>query len=126
MTPTLYHFTCDHAWALLGNAGKLRPARDQTTTLPDNWWPADYVWVTDLAHPIRDALGLTNTLGAPAVCDRTAHRYRVTDTADCVPWTVVRRTVQNPGLLESAPGVRPRHWWVSPHWVPVVYDPLGH
>lgn len=116
----LWHYTCHHGWAALGNVGELVPARNLTDRIPPGWWPGDFVWTTDLAAPIRDALGLTMELAA---CDRTRHRYRVTDPATCTPWVDVRHVFPDAHLLENAPGARPRHWWVSPLPVPAVYDP---
>lgn len=116
----MWHYTCDHGRAALGVRGWVVPAHlwaPRTDPYPTGQW----AWFTDLATPNRDALGLTMNL---TKCDRTAYRYRVTDEAHVVPWMHVRRHV--PGALrddlESAPGARPRHWWVSVEPVPVVLD----
>jgi hypothetical protein len=133
---TLYHFTCDHAHLLLGKTGTLLPGcllngpdprhQHRHVEVP---FQTSLVWATDLRYPNRDALGLTSYL---LQCDRTAHRYRLLhdDETGMVPWTDVRRQMFTRGLgdvvydLEEAPGVRPRHWWVSSRPVAVEYDPL--
>lgn len=116
---TLWHYTCDHRWALIGDVGELLPAYRLTDVLGD-WWPARFVWLTDLSVPDRTALGLDVHKGA---CDRTTYRYRVTDETGVRPWTDVRRgLVRTRHVLEDVPGVRLRHWYVSPLPVPVVLD----
>ena len=121
MKPTLYHYTCDHSHAQID--GELLSALAQHPH-EDRFMlsgPHQLVWMTDLAHPNRDALGLTSHILA---CDRTVHRYRVTDPSKVVPWVKVRRAYRWAEELESADGARPRHWWVSGVAVPVVYDPI--
>lgn len=122
-TPTLWHYTCEHSAAKLGASGLLVPALElvpfeRRDRLP--WW-GDLVWLTDLAVPIRDALGLSS-LGL--VCDRIEHRYRVTDAETCRWWIEARKVMPSEWRvpLEQAPGARPRHWWVSAMWVPVELD----
>lgn len=115
----LWHYTCDHGRWAIGRVGLVYPAHHLTTrALPPT---GRYAWFTDLSAPIRDALGLTQHL---AQCDRTAHRYRVTDPAGIVPWTAVRRDF--PPLwrvdLEWTSGARPKHWYVSEEPVPVELD----
>lgn len=115
---TLYHYTCDHGHSLI-----------RERVIPGTWQagqsligtPGEYVWFTDLALPLRDALGLTSHI---VDCDRTVHRYRATSTADIVPWREVRRQWEWAEELESAPGARPMHWFVSSVAVPVTYDPI--
>lgn len=116
---TYWHYTCNHGFASLGDRGLVLPAVmiNPDATAPSGLW----AWFTDLSVPIRDALGLTQHL---VKCDRTAHRYRVVDAGDLQPWRDVRRQI-NPvfrGDLESAPGARPRHWYVAELGVPVVLD----
>ena len=118
---TLFHYTCDHGRTALGEGGLLRPAGQLTDRpLP---WTGEFVWLTDLAHPNADALGLTRTL---APCDRTRHRYRVTDVRDVVPWTDAAHRLARPirEEIEGEPGSRPRHWFVSVVPVPAIYDPI--
>lgn len=114
----LYHFTCDHGYQHIH--AQVIPAAWQTPRAAGG--PGDYAWFTDLSVPQRDALGLTSHILS---CDRTAHRYRATDTSGLVPWVSVRREHPWAEELESAPGARPRHWFVSAKSVPVVYDPLN-
>ena len=74
--------------------------------------------------PLREALGLTmNQID----CDRTAHRYRVTDDSAVLPWTAVARSMPREQRedLELAPGARPRHWYVATVSVQVTYDPVS-
>lgn len=118
---TLWHYTCEHRWADIGTTGELLPAYRLTDRLAESWWPARFVWLTDLTVPDRSALGLRTGKGS---CDRTGYRYRVTDETGIRPWTDVRRGfVRTRHHLENAPGVRLRHWFVSPLPVPVEYDP---
>lgn len=118
---TLYHYTCEHGWASLGNSGQLESVAQQTLTpLDPAWWQFWYVWLTDLEQPDKHALGFNTT--NPLGCDRTQFRYRVTDNTRCYPWADVRRLHTNAHLLEVAPGAQPDHWWISPDPVPVVLD----
>lgn len=118
---TLYHFTCGHSRDQIGDTGKILPGSMLTDT--DAAWPARFVWLTDMARPDRNALGLTShTLR----CDRTEHRYRVTDPTAVVPWHTVARllTREQRDQLEAEPGARPMHWFVAVCGIAVVYDPL--
>lgn len=119
---TLYHFTCDHGHVGIGDRGNLVPAASLTEKRVP--WTGCLVWLTDLPRPNRDALGLTMH---SISCDRTVHRYRVTDSALTRRWTSLARDLPRGyrESLEAAPGARPRHWWVSDNPVPVVYDPLA-
>lgn len=112
-----YHYTCDHGRRSI--RGTVDPAATLGRYDVDGPWI--YAWFTDLTRPLRDALGLTSHI---LTCDRTAHRYRVTDTRDLVHWTHVRRDHPWAEELESAPMARPMHWWVARHPVPVTYDPV--
>jgi hypothetical protein len=116
--PTLWHFTCDHAARRIGDRGDLVSALVLVPDKPLPWWSA-YVWLTDLAHPPREALGLTSRMLS---CDRLAHRYRVLDASGAYPWVAVRRNVPERlrAPLELQAGVRLVHWWVALGPVPVV------
>lgn len=81
--PTLWHYTCDHGHAGLGQGGLVLPGVDLGGPLRGNVWLSALSWFTDLDAPIRDGLGLTMRL---ARCDRTRWRYRVTDRANVRPW----------------------------------------
>lgn len=103
----LYHFTCEDAFEPILLDGFLRPGHD------------GLVWLTDLPHAPRTALGLTSY---SLSCDRMAHRVLVRQSADTVWWMKFRRMCLPAAKdvitgLESAPGVMPMHWWVS--WKPV-------
>ena len=112
----LYHYTCDHSHGLILAEGVLRPR--------PGYLPRPLVWLTDLPTPNRDGLGLTSHT---ITCDRTAYRYRVTDDSRVLPWLEVRRDFPRVLVndLESVPGVRLRHWFISEDPVPVVFDPRG-
>jgi len=74
---TLYHFTCTHAERKIGRAGGvLRP-------FPHALTPVPLIWMTDLAEPDVDRLGLTSYL---ITCDRTEVRYRIPHPDRVVPW----------------------------------------
>ena len=113
----LYHYTCDHGHRLIDRY----VVPGDSLGRYDLDGPHIYAWFTDLARPLRDALGLTSTILS---CDRTQHRYRVTDRRDLIHWRHVRRDHAWAIDLESAPGARLMHWWVARHPVPVVYDPI--
>lgn len=122
----LFHYTCDHGHTKIGAQGVLVPGIDlmhpsvKGTDLLDM---ARFVWLTDLARPIKDALGLTSN---HLTCDRTAHRYRVTAHGIAIRWVDLRRDFAPAvrEMLESAPYARPMHWWVAAEPVPVTYDPV--
>jgi hypothetical protein len=119
---TLYHYTCQHVHEIIGESGLLLPARELVDgDKLDDYWPAAFVWLTDLGAPLRLALGLTMRL---TTCDRIAYRYRVTDSSGVQPWLYVRRHVPEPEQLELAAGAKPRHWYVARAPVPVVLDEI--
>lgn len=126
-SPTAYfHYTCDHAAPLIRDDGLVIPGhkiqRDGAypvggvNTIP---WAA-YAWFTDLAVPIRDALGLTQEL---IRCDRTEYRFRAIEGARLIRWVDIRRNYPWSQFLEAAPGARPMHWFVSVDPVPVIEAP---
>ena len=117
---TYWHYTCDHGRAALGDAGIVHPAKYLTDRpMP---WPGRFAWFTDMDTPQPAALGLTRILVS---CDRTAHRYRVTDDTHLTPWSDFARNLPRAvrDELELEPGARPRHWWVALLGVPVEYAP---
>lgn len=118
---TFYHYTCDHGRQSIGASGELLPAFMLTDKkIP---WTGFVVWLTDLERPERDALGLTSNFIS---CDRTAHRYRVTDSREVMRWSLYARllTREQREVVEATPGAMPAHWFVSVAGVPAVYDPL--
>lgn len=109
---TLYHYTCHHGYLGIVASGQLRPHGHP-------WFDEPLVWLTDLAEPWRDALGLTShTID----CDRTRYRFQVADSATTIRWTSYRRSVprRTAITLENQPGSMPAHWWVSAVPVPVL------
>jgi hypothetical protein len=122
----LYHYTCAHGYAALGEKGDLTPP---VLLWPERcrWIPTSYlIWLTDMPRPQRDALGLTMySIG----CERTEYRYRALDLSEIVPWGQFRRTFareHGETWLEAIEGeerVRPSHWFVATVPVPAVYDP---
>lgn len=120
MMRQLFHYTCRHAYDQLGRSGTLLPATSLTDAIDaESWWPARYVWLTDLTVPIRDALGLTSSV---ITCDRTEFRYVVTSYDNVIPWIHERHRIPDPWLLELHDGTRPAHWYVSRQPVPVALD----
>lgn len=109
----LWHYTCHHGHDAIAHDGHTLRPNPHT----------GHLWLTDLEAPNVLALGLTSTL---IDCDRTAHRYRITDTTTAQRWVAVRR--QFPGWfrqgLENAPGAMPMHWWISLYTIPAEYAPL--
>jgi hypothetical protein len=119
----LYHYTCEHGRESIGRRGFVLPMADHApraaALLHERYrGMATLAWFTDLDAPVADALGLT---GRTIQCDRTAYRYRVTDTAGIIAWlrTPARGTFWG-RQLEREPGSLPRHWYVTRTPVPVV------
>jgi hypothetical protein len=123
----LYHYTCDHGQAHLGDSGELLSGWDQVNAKRRRILPptARFIWMTDMVRPLINPLGLTRQF---ITCDRTAHRYRVLDRTKVMWWCDVRRHVPAEwrDLLETSEGARPAHWFVSLDPVPVAYDPIRH
>lgn len=114
---SLYHFTCHHGHAALGESGVVAPGRD----LPGgvDVGTNRFAWFTDIPDPAREWVGLTSH---GLSCDRLAYRYRVTDATDVDPWHLHRSAAWFATELESAHHAFPRHWFVSLLPVPVVLD----
>jgi len=111
----LYHYTCSHGRAAIGDVGTLIPG------------PDGYVWATDLAWPVTKALGLTNHI---LPCDRTEHRYEITAAeglAGFLPWMAVRNTLPEEMVfaLELAEGAMPRHWFLSASPAAARHSPIN-
>lgn len=115
---TLYHYTCDHAVQGIIADGHILPLSNQfpSATVPP--W-SNFAWFTDMAEPDRPALGLTSRLLS---CDRTAHRFTVTDVTEVERWINVRRHHPWAADLESEPGAMPAHWWIATEPVPVFEE----
>lgn len=111
---TLYHYTCDHAVAGIIRDEHVRPLSDMASHAVPPW--GYFAWFTDLAEPNREGLGLTSAI---LTCDRTVHRFEVTDATEVERWVNVRRFHPWAAILESAPGAMPAHWWLSTEPVPV-------
>jgi len=81
------------------------------------------VWLTTMERADAEALGLTSS--DLVRCDRTEHRFRVTDTSSCFPW---RAAVDNapawaidPAVIDMLErGRRSDTWWISALPVPVA------
>lgn len=122
-----WHYTCDHGHRDIGDAGELLPVLTQRPQLAAflgaTSWLFRLVWATDLDQPHGDALGLTRI---SINCDRSRHRYRITDPTPLVPWLEYARglTQLQRASLEHIPGVKPDRWYVATAPVPVVYAPL--
>jgi hypothetical protein len=109
---SLFHYTCDHAYPTIMLDREIRPNPHVEPSL---------VWLTDLAMPIRDALGLTSTYIS---CDRTAHRIEITEPPQTIfPWYLWRRAHPQHRHIayvwENAEGARPAHWYVSEQAIPI-------
>lgn len=116
MTPDLWHYTCDHGRAALGTTGVLLPNAAAPGLPP-------LVWATDMpAANDPEALGLTSVI---LDCDRTAHRYAITDPAGFTRWGRVRSHYPDwaRDALELADGAQPARWWVSPTPAPATLAP---
>lgn len=106
----LYHYCCSHSLIGIRRDGTLKPN-------PHPWLPLPLVWLTDLAEPHRDALGLTSVT---LRCDRT--EYRVVVETDAERWVRFARPLgpETREAFETTPGALPMHWWVSEVPVPVL------
>ena len=111
----LYHWTCSHGFAAIGPIGVLRP----TPQIAMPGCPL-LVWMTDMEVADRQALGLQSEVLLK--CDRTEHRYLVTDQSKCVRWADWQLRIRLPRdfLSQFTFGRKPMHWWVSEAPVPVV------
>jgi hypothetical protein len=110
-----YHYTCDHGRKALGARGMLRPQPQPVLG------GVRLVWLTDIAKPDREGLGLTSHL---LDCDRLAYRYVVDAEPEswrewawrnAVPWVARMR-------LEDAPNAAPSTWYVLESSVLGVLD----
>jgi len=122
----LYHFTCDHGHLGIGDHGLIVPAVFLLNRAHGVPWTGVLAWCTDLERPSRDSVGLTSYAIA---CDRMAHRYRVDPTL-AVPWVEMRSVIReryadDVDALETTPGARPMHWWVSTVPLLADYDPVA-
>jgi hypothetical protein len=99
----LWHYTCGHSLA------RMTFDAYGVTILEPNA-AHGLLWVTDLETPYREALGLTSHM---LQCDRTRYRLQLIEPSGVRAWTEVRRDYRHLWELEQAPGVMPRHWYVS-------------
>lgn len=104
----LYHYTCVHRARLIGQRGTLNPN-------PQPFLDGRaLVWLTDLAEPDRDGLGLTSSM---LHCDRTEIRYTVVDSQNVAvmswhQWAEIEHIPRNVrSALEF--GGKPLHWYVA-------------
>jgi len=126
---TLYHFTCDHGRAALGDIGTLLPLADwnpeaATRIPPARAWMTGVIWLTSERRPDRVALGLTSDT---ITCDRMAYRYRTVGTHAAVPYLSWWRNIPRKDHLDLTGWheARPGQWWVSTEPVNVVLDGPG-
>ncbi len=114
--PTLYHFTCKDGARMIG--------RYNCLIIPQGPHPIcrwNISWFTTEAAPDPEATGLSTVR---STCDRTAHRYIVSDPGPCVPWEGSRWQAETPPpfrqVMEEYGDVE--HWWVSDVPVRVIWD----
>lgn len=113
----LYHFTCAHRAPRIVKEGELVPHFQPLLGV-------ELVWLTDLAEPDRDGLGLTSTTLA---CDRTEFRFRATNHVGVRPWysSMWRAGLDRQWLDDLERFGAPLHWFVSEIAVPVVSSSPG-
>lgn len=109
----LFHHTCDHGREQIGDQGDLISAAEQRGQV--EFWTMNFVWLTSMRYPNREALGLTMHLVG---CDRTKFTYEVLlpdDDPSIHPWAKVARDLPRElrDEIERAPGAMPALWWVS-------------
>lgn len=117
----LWHYTCAHSRAILGDEGVLLPTSELAPErAAEIEWPGRRVWLTDLATAQARALGLTSHTIS---CDRTEHRYRVVATKGLMPYWQAARELSREFREElEGFGARPIHWWVADS-ATVIWDP---
>ena len=108
----LYHFTCAHRAPLIGGRGVLKPNPQPMLG------GVALVWLTDLAVPDRDGLGLTSSL---VRCDRTEFRYRALSHIGVQAWMISswRARLHSDLLADFELFGQPLRWFVSAQPVPV-------
>lgn len=120
MADLLYHYACGHSAKGIRRDAKLKPNKHPLLS------GLELVWLTDLSEPDVDALGLTSHL---LKCRRTEFRAVVEAEpgVDVFHWPafareLLRNDKYRAGVhaLYDAPGVLPRHWWVSLNALPVT------
>jgi hypothetical protein len=80
-----------------------------------------FAWFTDLPDPEPITLGLSSVT---LRCNRMAHRYRVTDDRDVLPWSAYAKFLPDLDAELDHPGARADHWWAASAPVPARYDPV--
>lgn len=106
----LFHYTCSHARSKILLDGILKPNERGYRQL---------LWLTDLAVPSVQGLGLTSFM---LRCDRTQWRVSV-ESEIATPWTKwahdhkVEWQIRE--VLDGTPGAMPLHWWVSEVDIPI-------
>lgn len=137
----LYHYTCQHGHEGILRDGVIRSAvtqldqakRRALRKLGIAAVTSQVVWLTTLPHVVRlniNQVGLgmyeIERLTGAAQCDRSAHRYEITEENVIIKsWAEQRRiwpiaVVQS---LESLPGARPDTWWISRGPLHARYSP---
>jgi hypothetical protein len=112
-----------HSQVLIGDRGMLLPAKT-LAPIGANAGPVGHlIWLTDQARPFAKSLGLERV---NLLCDRTEHRYHVTDTTGIVHWFDYRSKLPEDVVfeLEVVEGVSPQNWFVSETPIPVAYNPI--
>jgi hypothetical protein len=113
----LWHYTCEHGRARLGERGRLRPWVQPLLGY------VELVWATTMATPDAEALGLT---AVSLSCDRTAHRYHVLQPELFTPWATWWPGRVDPRVVSelSYPPKRPAAWWLATEHVAAEYAPI--
>ena len=117
---SLYHFTCvDHGHPAIQASGVLRPNLHRL--LPEL---GPIVWLTDLAEPTRDAVGLTSV---HLSCDRLAVRYELRQgaVADLQWWPFVRERCAPNVVADLQRFGLSSHWWITGKPVPLETALIG-
>lgn len=125
---TLFHYCCEHVAPKIARDGFLKPGMawrhydfkmlSHGEPMSGLWRAPAVVWLTDLARPDRQALGLTSfTLP----CDRTEVRFTVSDATGVVPWRDFAEThgAASDWLSVMEAGRSPEHWFVATNCLPI-------
>lgn len=106
----VYHYTCRHRAELIGRRGVLDPSPQPFLRTRDGERYAELVWLTDLADPDAEALGLTSH---HLSCDRTEVRYRVVDPSPVQAWRTYKLRLDRTDVSALELGRRHDLWYVS-------------
>jgi hypothetical protein len=115
-TVTLWHFTCEHGHAAIGERGLLVPNHEVPVL-----GIGHVIWFTDNPEPDRIDVGLTSTILA---CDRMQYRYRALSASKCIPYRALRYAIEPSWRSSLEQFGKPETWWISRVPIRAVLDQI--